>query len=104
LSLPASSSHREILPIEKESRSAYQSTRVGAVDAEEGDRRLRLGGARRSGRGVGTGCGDAGGDGDARRTGAEGGGEGPAGVHGCEGAEMEVLMGEVAGCDAAVGS
>jgi hypothetical protein len=82
---------------------AYQSTRVGSVNAEEGNWRLRLGAARCSGRGVRAGCDNAGGDGDAWRTGAEGGGEGPAGVHGCERAEMEVLMGEVAGCDAAVG-
>jgi hypothetical protein len=84
------------------SGGAYQSTRVGTVNAEEGDGRLRVGAARGSGRGVRTGGSDAGGDGDARSTGAEGACESPAGIHGGEGAEMEMLMGEVAGCDAVV--
>jgi hypothetical protein len=95
LRLSPSCSHRAIEPIAKGNRDAYQSTRVGTVDAEEGDRRLRVGAARGSGRGVRTGCGDASGDGDARSTRAEGACESPAGVHGGEGSEMEMLMGEV---------
>ena len=77
-------------------REAYQSARVGAIDAEEGDGRFCVLRAGSSG-GVGAGCDDAGSNWGAGGAGAEGATEGPARKHGARAAEMIGVLERVTG-------